>query len=226
MRRNLGLAQFWRAAVVSPIDQLHVPHWLQPLVQWLATIGGVGLFVIGFLDSSFLTFPVINDLLVVELSIRNPSRMPYYALMATMGSLLGCVTLYFVARKGGEAIFRKQAGPRAAKIERWVQRNGFMSILATALLPPPTPFKFFVLGAGVFEVPVRSFTLALLVARSIRYFAVGYLAVRYGEAATTYMLNHKFQVSGIALAGVAVVYVVLRLIFRAEEAIEENIEKK
>jgi membrane protein YqaA with SNARE-associated domain len=204
------------------IDQLHVPHWLQPLVAWLGTIGGLGLFVIGFLDSSFLTFPVINDLLVVELSIRRPSLMPYYAFMATMGSLLGCVVLYFVARKGGEALFRKRAGLHATKIRRWVQQNGFMAILVTALLPPPTPFKIFVLGAAVFEVPIRSFTLALLVARTLRYFLVGFLAVRYGREATAYMISHKFQASGITLAAVAVVYIVLRLIFRAEEIIEEK----
>jgi membrane protein YqaA with SNARE-associated domain len=204
------------------IDQLHVPHWLQPLVAWLGTIGGVGLFIIGFLDSSFLTFPVINDLLVVELSIRNPSLMPYYALMATMGSLLGCAALYLVARKGGEALFRRRAGQRAEKIRRWVQRNGFMTMLVTALLPPPTPFKFFVLGAAVFEVPFRAFTLALLVARSLRYFIVGFLAIRYGRAATAYMINHKFEASAITLGAVAIVYVVLRLIFRAEEMIGEK----
>jgi membrane protein YqaA with SNARE-associated domain len=210
LQRRVGTTRFTR------MNQLHIPHWLQPIVLWLGSIGGVGLLLIGFLDSSFLPLPVINDLLVVELSMRNPARMPYYALMATVGSVLGCVFLYFVARKGGELVFRKRAGARAEKIRHWVQSNGFASILVTALLPPPTPFKIFVLAAAVFKVPLRSFTLALLIARSLRYFAVGFLAVKYGEVATSYLLSHPLIVSGVTLVAVALVYITLRLLFRAE----------
>ncbi len=198
------------------MDKLHLPHWLQPIVVWLGSIGGVGLLIVGFLDSSFLPLPVINDLLVVELSIHNPGRMPYYAVMATVGSVLGCVFLYFIARKGGEVVFRERAGARAEKIRRWVERNGFLSILVTSLLPPPTPFKIFVLAGAVFKVPLKSFIAALLIARSLRYFLVGFLAVKYGEAATTYMLNHKFIVAGSTLAAVGSVYFALRFFFRAE----------
>jgi membrane protein YqaA with SNARE-associated domain len=200
---------------MRPNDLL--PHWIQALV---AAIGGGGLFVISFLDSSVATFPIINDFLVVELSIRNRARMPFYALMATLGSVLGCVFLYFLARKGGEALFHRRVGGRAAKIQRWVQHHGFLSILMAALLPPPTPFKFFVLGAAVFKVRVRSFTLALVVARAVRYFAIGFLAMRYGDAATGYLLAHKLLVSGVLLVGVLLVYIFLRLLFRAEEALE------
>ena len=99
----------------SHMNQAHLPHWLQPIVLWLGSIGGVGLLLIGFLDSSFLPLPIINDLLVVELSMRNHARMPYYALMATVGSVLGCVFLYFIARKGGEIFFRKRAGGQRRK---------------------------------------------------------------------------------------------------------------
>src|SRR6202163_1518988 len=122
----------------SPTPQIHLPHWLQATV---AAAGGLGLFLIAFLDSSVLTFPVINDLLLIDLSIRFPARMPYYAAMATLGSVAGCLLLYYIARKGGEAMFQKQAGPRAQKIRVWIKNNGFISIIVTALLPPPTPFK-------------------------------------------------------------------------------------
>ena len=193
---------------------IHLPHWLQGIV---AAAGGVGLFVIGFLDSSVLTFPVINDLLVIELSMQNPARMPYYALMATLGSVLGCTFLYALARKGGEALFRKRAGARAEKIRRWIQRNGFTSILLTALLPPPTPFKIFILAAAAFEVPLRAFVVALLIARSLRYFLIGFLAVRYGAAVETYITGHKLGVALITLGVCAVVYALLRFVFRAEK---------
>src|ERR1017187_10067029 len=88
----------------SPPSQFHLPHWLQAIV---ASAGGLGLFLIAFLDSSILTFPVINDLLLINLSVRYPARMPYYAAMATLGSVVGCLLLYFLARKGGEAMFHK-----------------------------------------------------------------------------------------------------------------------
>src|ERR1700680_875237 len=138
----------------SPTPQIHLPHWLQGIV---ASTGGVGLFLIALLDSSVLTFPVINDLLLIDLSIHFPKRMPYYAGMATLGSVGGCLLLYYIARKGGEAMFRKSAGPRAERIQAWTKRNGFVSILVTALLPPPTPFKFFVIGAGALEMPRANF---------------------------------------------------------------------
>ena len=83
-----------------------------------------------FLDSSVLTFPVINDLLLIELSIQKPARMPLYAAMAMTGSVLGCVLLYFISKKGGEAFFHKKAGERGAAIRRWVVKNGFGGMLA------------------------------------------------------------------------------------------------
>lgn len=188
-----------------------LPHWLQGII---ASTGGLGLFLVAFLDSSVLSFPVINDLLVISLSIQSPARMPYYALMATLGSVAGCVLLYFLARKGGEAMFHRHAGERALHIKAWIDRNGFLGMLVAALLPPPTPFKIFVIAAGVFEVPVRSFSVALLIARTVRYFGVGLLAVRYGPAATHYLVEHKLKTSLLALAIVLAGYLLLRFLWR------------
>jgi membrane protein YqaA with SNARE-associated domain len=195
----------------SPTPQFHLPHWLQAIV---ASTGGIGLFVIALLDSSVLSFPVINDLLLINLSIQHPARMPYYATMATLGSVGGCLFLYYLARKGGEAMFHKHAGTRAQHIHAWINRNGFACILLTALLPPPTPFKVFVIAAGALEMPLRSFVLGLTLARSIRFFGEGYLAVKYGTQSTQYLLTHKLQVTGIALGVVLALYVATRLAFR------------
>src|SRR5438309_8298125 len=90
--------------------------WKQKIVAFAGGLGAPGLFLISFLDSSVLTFPVINDLLLVELSIQHPARMPLYALLAMLGSVLGCVLLFFLAEKGGEALFHKHAGDRAHAI--------------------------------------------------------------------------------------------------------------
>jgi len=199
----------------SPTPQIHLPHWLQATV---ASAGGLGLFLIAFLDSSVLTFPVINDLLLIDLSIRYPARMPYYALMAMLGSVGGCLLLYYIARKGGEAMFRKQAGPRAEKIRVWIKDNGFISIITTALLPPPTPFKVFVIAAGALDMPVRTFVLGLLVARGIRFFGEGFLAVKYGDQASQFLLTHKFEVAGITLGFVLILYLASRIAFRTRPA--------
>ncbi len=188
--------------------------WKQKIVAFAGTLGAPGLFLISFLDSSVLTFPVINDLLLVELSIQHPARMPLYASMAALGSLLGCVLLYFIARKGGEAFFHKKAGDRAHTIRQWVERNGFGGMLVAALLPPPTPFKFFVFAAGVFEVPFVSFASAIALARAIRYFGVGYLAVKYGSDALPLLQRHKLTVVLVLLVIVVASYLLSRWILR------------
>jgi len=198
-----------------PTPKIHLPLWLQAIV---ASAGGLGLFLIAFLDSSVLSFPIINDLLLIDLSVRNPTRMPYYAVMATVGSVGGCLLLYYLARKGGEAMFRKNAGPRAQQIQGWIKRNGFVSILVTALLPPPTPFKVFVIAAGALEMPVRTFVLGLLVARGFRFFAEGFLAVKYGDQASGFLLTHKLEVAAITLGVVFCLYLASRLAFRAPVA--------
>ena len=188
--------------------------WKQRIVAFAGTLGAPGLFLISFLDSSVLTFPVINDLLLISLSMQKPLRMPLYATMAMTGSVLGCVPLYYIAKKGGEAFFHKRAGIRGAAVHRWVVKNGFGGMLAAALLPPPTPFKIFVFAAGVFEVPLASFTSAIALARAIRYFGIGYLAVRYGDFALPFIAQHKLEVAAGVLVFVAASYGLSRLVLR------------
>jgi membrane protein YqaA with SNARE-associated domain len=178
------------------------------------SLGAPGLFLISFLDSSILSFPIINDLLLVDLAIKTPTHMPLYALSATIGSALGCVLLYFIARKGGEAFFHKNAGVHGHAVRHWVEQNGFAGMLVAALLPPPTPFKIFVFAAGVFEVPFASFTLAVSIARVLRYFAIGYLAVRFGHDALPYLAQHKLPVATAVILLVVISYLLSRVVLR------------
>jgi len=197
--------------------------WKQKIVAFAGTLGAPGLFLISFLDSSVLTFPVLNDLLLIELSMRRPARMLLYASMAALGSLLGCVLLFLLARKVEEAAFHRKVGARAAAIRHWVERNGFGGMLVAAMLPPPTPFKFFVLAAGVFEMPLASFASAVGLARVIRYFGVGYLAVRFGADALPYLMRHKLEATVLVVAFVTVSYAVSRVILK--ERAEHSVEK-
>jgi membrane protein YqaA with SNARE-associated domain len=192
--------------------------WKQEIVAFAIALGAPGLFLISFLDSSVLSFPVINDLLLIELCIQRPVRMPFYALMAALGSVLGCVLLYFIAEKGGEALFHKHAGKRAQAIQHWVVNNGFWGMLFAALLPPPTPFKVFVVAAGVFEVRLASFTSAISLARLIRYFGIGFLAIRYGHDALPFLKQHMWTVAVVIIAVGIVSYALSRLILRNRPA--------
>jgi membrane protein YqaA with SNARE-associated domain len=188
--------------------------WKQKMVAFAGGLGAPGLFLISFLDSSVLSFPIINDFLLIELCIQHPARMPLYTLIAATGSVLGCVLLYYLARMGGEAFFHRKAGVRAHAIRHWVERNGFSGMLIAALLPPPTPFKIFVFAAGVFEAPIFGFTSAITLARLFRYFGLGYLAVRYGADAMPYLMAHKLQVTVLVVALVLVSYGLSRWILR------------
>lgn len=200
------------------MNPIKIPNWLQGTFAALAASGGAGLFLIAFLDSTVLPIPSASDLLLIEFSIHNPARMPYYAMMSTLGSLAGCLAWYYVARKGGELFFRKHAGARADRIRRWVTRNGFLTMIVGALAPPPTPFKLIVIAAGALEMPLRSFALALVLARAVRFFGEGYLAIRYGDQAATYLMTHKVSMSLIALAVVLALYLVGRLVSRPEKS--------
>ena len=158
------------------------------IVSWVeafaSSLGGPGLFLAAFLDSSFLSLPEINDILVILMVTRNEELMPYYAAMATLGSISGCLVLYVLGRKGGEAIVRKRfTGPRLEKATGLFQRFGVLAIMVPALLPPPAPFKVFVLLSGVARVPWPRFCGAVAFGRGVRYFGEGLLAVRYGDQA-------------------------------------------
>jgi membrane protein YqaA with SNARE-associated domain len=197
------------------MNQIKLPHWLEQIV---AVMGGGGLFVVAFFDSSVLSFPFITDALVIELSIQRPARMPYYCGMAALGSLAGCLWLYLLAKKGGEAFFRRHAGGGAERARRWVQSNAFLSVFVPAILPPPFPFKVFVLAEGVFQVPLATFILALLLGRGLRYFAEGILAVRYGEAALPFLRAHSGAFALAVLGVLALLYVLSRWLFRGSPA--------
>ncbi len=176
--------------------------------------GGLGMFVVTFFDSSILAFPFFPDAVVMELCATNPARTPYYVFMAATGSLAGCILLYALAKKGGEAYFHRHAKGKAEKIREWVDSNAFLSAFLPAVLPPPFPFKPFVLAQGVFQVPVRTFIMAILLGRGLRYGLEGFFAVKYGSAALAFLKVHGIAVV-LGMLGVAVVlYFASRLAFK------------
>ena len=159
-------------------------NWIQ---SFALALGGPGLFIVGFLDSSFLSLPEINDLLLIWMVTQHKARMPYYALSSMLGSLAGCLVLYYVGRVSEHWVARRFSAERMERTMKTFQRYGVMAVLIPSLLPPPAPFKVFVLLAGVADISVGRFVLAVALGRGFRYFGEGLLAVWYGDAAMEFI---------------------------------------
>jgi membrane protein YqaA with SNARE-associated domain len=172
--------------------------------RFALALGAPGLFLVSFLDSSFLPLPGITDLLLVVMVTRNPGAMLWYVLITVIGSVGGCLLLHYVGRKGGEAFVRKRfTGERVEWAMGALRNNGVMAMLIPSLLPPPSPFKLFVLLAGVVGISIPRFVAAIAIGRGLRYLALGYLSVKYGERATAYMRENGTVVSIAAAAVLA-----------------------
>jgi membrane protein YqaA with SNARE-associated domain len=180
---------------------------VRAFIAWLhgvaLTLGGPGIFAVAALDSSFISLPQINDILVVLMVTQHKPWMLYYAAMATLGSVVGCYAIYFLAEKGGEAFMRKRLKPgHVARALGLYQRHGLLALMVPALLPPPAPFKLFVLAAGLAKVRPLQFVAAIAVARGLRYLALGLLAVYYGDAALELMRTHGRAVALVVVGAI------------------------
>jgi membrane protein YqaA with SNARE-associated domain len=180
------------------------------LGQLLLLYGGSGLFVMSFLDSSFVPFPGLNDLALIVMASKRPAWWPFYALASTLGSIGGAYLFYAIARGSGRFLFRKTTPQSITFAQRWLKRNDFVAILVAALLPPPAPLKVFILTAGVLRVNAPHFMLALLVGRGLRFAADGWLGAHYGVEAEHYLLHNLGRASLAAVVMVMALALVHR----------------
>lgn len=197
-------------------------NWLRSVAGWLEGIVSLPLFIaapamvlIGALDSSLLSLPEINDYLVVGRCIKYPSAVFYFPLFAALGSVLGCWLLYSIMRRGGQALLRKRFKHESIKrVERAYERYGFFAIAVPAILPPPLPFKIFVATAGTLEYPRWKFLLTVMIARSLRYYVEGTLAVFYGRRVLTFMRDNGLVIVSVVAALILVGLLAYSLISR------------
>src|SRR4051812_40415321 len=175
-------------------------------IQSLALgLGAPGLFIVAFLDSSVLPLPEMNDLLLVWMSTQHKHRMVLYATCAVIGSVAGSLIPYGLGRKGGEAFIRKRfSAGRVDRLTGSLKRHGLIAVLVACLLPPPAPFKLLMMLSGAAGISVGRFAAAIAIGRSIRFFALGLLAIRYGDSATTLIRENGTTVS-VALVVVLLV---------------------
>lgn len=143
--------------------------------------GGLGLLTLGILDSSLLVLPVGNDLLVLALCARYPSRVFYYVAMATLGSVIGSFTTDFVGRKSGGKLKKFVPSKQMKWIRRWVEKRAALTLVVAALLPPPFPFTAIVAAAAAFRYPRVRLLSFVVAGRVLRFGIEAALAVHYGH---------------------------------------------
>jgi len=131
--------------------------------------GGPGVFLVAFLDSTFLPLPGATDLLLIIMTTRHEEFVAWYILAAIGGSMAGCLVMHAIGRKGGEALVRKRfTGEKIERAMASLRRHGIIAVLVPSLLPPPAPFKIFVLLAGVVGISATRFATAIAIGRAIR----------------------------------------------------------
>lgn len=213
-------------------------EWLAELVRWLHDfikdvpiyVAGPAMVLIGALDSSLLSLPEINDYLVVARCYSDPKSVFYFPLFAAAGSVIGCNLLYTIMRRGGQAVMRRRfSAENIARVERAYARFGFLALAIPALLPPPMPFKIFVATAGALEYPRWRFVATIMIARSVRYFVEGALAVFYGEQVIEFMRVNGLMilscVVGLVIVGLAV-FIVVKRIRAPRRSVAEQVEQE
>ena len=186
--------------------------WIQNVL--LPTLGPAGLFVVAFFDSSFLSLPEINDILVVTSCSLNPRSAWIPIMLATLGSLAGCSVLWEIGRRGGEPLLERRFGKaQVARTRVAFERWDLLALIVPALLPPPMPFKIFVLSAGVFGVPWRRFAGTLILARGFRYVFWGLLGIIYGDEALRLLraVDRWFDDNGLLVLAVVAAAVLMGL---------------
>jgi len=193
--------------------------------EYLITYGAFGLFVVALLDSTFVPLPSSADALMIVLSTAHPSWMLLYAFMATAGSALGCWILYLISRRAGARALNRFSERKQHRVKHLIERYDMIAVLVATLLPPPFPFKLFVVTAGVFRFSLLRFMLAIIAGRAFRFLLEGYFAVRYGAAAKEILAKY-YPWIGLGLVAAILVFVLVKRWMRRdqEEATEQSLE--
>jgi membrane protein YqaA with SNARE-associated domain len=187
------------------------------LSEYLITFGAFGLFIVALLDSTFVPLPSSADALMLLLTAAHPRWMVFYALMATAGSALGCWILYLVSRRAGARALRRFSEPKQKRVKELIERYDMAAVLVATLLPPPFPFKLFVVTAGVFRFSLVRFMIAIVAGRAFRFLLEGYLAVRYGAEAKA-ILAQYYPWIGLGLAFAILIWVSVRSLRKQRSA--------
>jgi membrane protein YqaA with SNARE-associated domain len=201
--------------IARQILAIVAPTVARSLRRWIFHLGGLGFIPLGLLDNSVIPLPGSMDVLTIVLSARKQELWLYYALMATIGSVIGGYVTYRLARKGGKETLERKFPPRTLeKVYSIFGRWGFGAIAIAALLPPPVPMVPFLFAAGAMQYSVGKFLVALAVGRVVRYSFLAFLAAHYGRQVPTVMsqLGHPVLIAVIALIAAAIATLLIILV--------------
>ncbi len=182
-----------------------IARFLSEVVTWLVSFGAFGLFAIALIDSALVPLPGGADAVMILLSTANPRRMPFYAIAATLGSTIGCVVLYYISQKAGSRALNRFSPERQERVKSLIERYDVLAVLVASVLPPPFPFKLFVVSAGVFRFNIARFAVAVAVGRFFRFIVEGVFAVRFGAQAGA-VLARYYPYIGLGVAAILVIF--------------------
>ncbi|MDT4897894.1 MAG: hypothetical protein QOH25_2971 [Acidobacteriota bacterium] len=186
--------------------------------DFLLAYGPFGLFAIALLDSALIPLPAGPDVVMILLTIQHPGWMPIYAAAATLGSVAGCVILYYISRRAGDLALKRFSEKKQARVKGLIERYDVLSVFVASILPPPFPFKLFVITSGVFKLNVVRFAIAIGVGRAARFLLEGYLAVHYGDRAEI-VFKQYFPWLGLGLAVLIILIFVGRMLWRKKAVV-------
>jgi membrane protein YqaA with SNARE-associated domain len=199
---KLDLAKF---AIAEPAKVHAFRHWL-------FTLGGPGLIILGLIDSSVIPIPGSMDAMTIVLAGRDRELWPYYAAMATLGSVIGAYLTYRISRRQGEKALKDRLSARnAKKVTETFERWGFGAIVIPAVLPPPVPMVPFVIAAGALQYSTKKFLAAMSIGRVVRYCILAYLGAIYGHRIFRVLVAHE-EVVGIVASAIAVATAIILLL--------------
>jgi membrane protein YqaA with SNARE-associated domain len=145
----------------------------------LSPFGIWGIFGFAFVDAAFLGMPL--DAIIAGYAYAAPRHFLLLSALAATGSALGSVVIYWIGYRGGEVLLVKRMGEkRFQKIHASFERHEFLAVMLPSMLPPPTPFKLFVLSAGVAEMRFGHFLGAIFFGRFIRFTLESVLVIYFG----------------------------------------------
>ena len=202
-----------------------VTKFLGRVSEYLLTYGAFGLFVVALLDSTFVPLPSSADALMIVLSTAHPNWMLLYAFMATAGSAVGCWILYLVSRRAGARALSRFSERKQARVKHLIERYDMIAVLVATLLPPPFPFKLFVVTAGVFRFSLVRFMIAIVAGRAFRFLLEGYFAVRYGAEAKEILAKY-YPWIGLGLVAAILLFVIVKRLLKKSQtdAAEQSLE--
>jgi membrane protein YqaA with SNARE-associated domain len=171
-------------------------------VDALRAYGPWGVFILALLDSAGIPIPAAMDALLLLIGWKAPDHAYFSALLATVGSILGNIGLFWAARGGGRRWVKAVPEPeKPQRFRAWFRRYGLVTVFIPALFPiVPLPLKVFVISAGVLHTSFGRFLGVILLARFIRYFGLAYIGIQLGADAHYFLEHNAFTITGAALA--------------------------